>query len=109
MFRVFDLSIERELVEELINSPTCKIIEMKTFCSAETGYTTVHLRYNEVTEPIKRRRRRCVRRFVLFYGLNDDLNKIMDNPGTKLIKREQFLTAQGVIIVLDYELKHEGL
>lgn len=109
MIRVFDLSMESHILTDLINEPNVRIIRLNYFCSAETGYTTAHLRYQIVKESIARKRRRHVRRFLLFDGRSEYLDQIMDDPVTKIIKEKEFLTAQGVIIVLDYEVPRERL
>ena len=108
MIRSYDLAMEEETVETMLNDPHLRLTKLRVGCS-ESGYTTATLSLQVVEEPIERKRRRRVRRFVLFNGLNHELDQLVDDSNTKIIKQHEFITEQGVIIVLDYELKREDV
>jgi hypothetical protein len=102
MFRVYDLSINQEVVEQLLNDPYVSLISLNVACS-ESGYTTVSVRYTRVKEKLERKRRRKLERLIIFDGSNPRLDELLEDPSISVINKNDFFSENGVIIVLDYE------
>lgn len=102
MIHSYDLGMEAEVVEGVLNNPYIRLFKCVVSCS-EQGFTTVNLHTEKSSEPIKRKRHRVIQRFLMFNGTNADMNKILENEKYRIIHRYEFITKQGVIIVLDYE------
>lgn len=77
---------------------------MKINCSEETGYTTATLRLTKC-EPREKKYKRFVERFVLTGSYNKELEKRMDDPDNRLIKQYVFPTFEGIVVVLDYQVR----
>lgn len=106
LFRQFDLSTDNELIDPLLDNPNLMPIELNVGCT-EGGYTTLLVHAQRAPEPIVRKRKRRFRRFVLFGGSNEELNLLLEDEKVRVLKRHDFFTEQGVIIVVDYEFKPE--
>lgn len=102
MLKIFDLGMEEEYLESMLNDPEILLTKCSVFCG-ETGFTTVSVDMEKAKEPIKRKRHRKLKRFLMFNGGNRELDEILENPINKIIHKYEFMTKQGVIIVLDYE------
>lgn len=106
IFRQFDLATEHELVDEIINNPLLMPIELNVSCT-ETGWTTILVRAHRSPEKRTIKRTRRFRRFVLYGGINEALNQLMEDENVRILKRHDFFSEQGAIIVLDYETNPE--
>lgn len=105
MIRSYDLAIDKENVERDINDPYLMIQNCRVGCS-DGGFTTVTLHFRKTREPICRKRHRVIERFILFDGQNAYLDSKLEDERIRLLHKHEFITEQGVIIVLDYELKN---
>lgn len=103
MFRVYDLSVEQEVVEQRLNDPYMYLIDLNIACS-DSGYTTASLRCMPSRQRIERKRTRKIQRFIIFDGSNPDLDELLMDPDVKVINKLDFFSENGVIIVLDYEI-----
>jgi hypothetical protein len=106
IFQLYDLSIEFQSVDQILDNPNLLPIELKVTCT-ETGYTTLLIQAQETDEPVERRYKRRFRRFLLLGGFNRELADLLSSKKNRLIKRHDFFTEQGAIIVIDYETKPE--
>lgn len=104
MFQQFDLSIESESLDAALDDIRFEPIELNVMCT-ETGFTTILVRLQEAEEPQERRFKRRFRRFLLLGGRNDQLLHLLNDKKIRVIKRHDFFTEQGAVIVLDYEIK----
>lgn len=102
MIRSYDLSIEKEVVEQMINDPHLMLQKYRVGCG-ESGFTTATLYLQKVVEPIERKRHRVIERFILFDGTNQEVDRILEDKKYRVLRQYEFITEQGVIIVLDYE------
>jgi hypothetical protein len=103
MIRSFDLAIESEAINGLINSPYMMLERFKIECMKKSGYTTATLHLKKSEDPIERKRYRKIERYILFNGANQELDEILENPVNRINHKHEFITEQGVIIVVDYE------
>lgn len=108
LFRQFDLSLDEEIkrIDQILDNDHLMPIELKVGCT-DGGFTTLTVRAQKSNSPIERKRKRRFRRFVLFGGVNEDLNQLLEDENVRLIKRHDFFTELGAIIVVDYETKAE--
>jgi hypothetical protein len=103
MIRSFDLAMNQEALNHLLDNPTVQLQEIKVMCS-DTGYTTATLQYRLGEAPFPKRKRR-VERYLMFYGINLELNTLLESKRTRLVKLYDFQSEQGTIVVVDYQIK----
>lgn len=101
--------MDRDGICDLLNDPSFRVIKCEVDCMKKTGFTSANIEYEQTKSTVKRKRRRRIERFLLFGGSNSKLNEILDDAGKRIVAKYQFVTEQGVIIVLDYEYLNEGL
>ena len=109
MIKSFDLAMEQEAVEVLMNDPQLRIISCTVDCLKKTGYTSATFQFEKMKNPMKRKRARKLERFILFNGSNSNLDTVLSDFRKRIVAKYEFVTEQGVIIVLDYEYLKEGL
>ena len=106
MFRSVSLNLDEDYLNDVLNDEELSLISMSISCSEETAYTTATIRMKPC-EPHERKFRRCVRRFMANEGYRP-IDEILNDPKTRLIKLYNFPTAEGIVVVLDYQVKMKG-
>jgi hypothetical protein len=91
-------------VNEHLNDPYYRLNQLKIYCSEETGYTSATLR---LTPSPKRHTRfkRYIKRFVCDSFGHPEIDELLSDRNVRLIKQHIFPTAEGTVIVLDYQVK----
>lgn len=103
MVKSFDLAMNQELLNQFLDNPTIQLEKIQVTCS-ETGYTNALFNYHFGPSPLPKRKRR-IERFLMFYGVNAELNKLLEDKKTRLIQLYNFQTENGNVIVADYQIK----
>lgn len=106
MYRSFDMALHYDKINELLNNPRLKLINLHVSCSEETGYTFVSMRFSKCEER-QTRFKRCLERFVLPHSGHPELDKRLTDKRVRLIKQHTFPTSDGVVVVLDYQVRKE--
>lgn len=105
MLRSIDLSTLAGKANEYLNHPEMRLVSLDISCSAETGFTIASMRLAPC-DPQERRFRRVLERFVLgFSPGHPELDKRLKDPKIMLIHHHIFPTAEGTVVVLDYQTK----
>lgn len=107
MLRALDLSVYENEINEYLNNPELRLVTLKISCSEETAYTVASLRF----QPCERRETRYCRylkRFVTNMGFHLEVDQLLANQNIRLLHQHVFPTAEGTVIVLDYQVKKEG-
>jgi hypothetical protein len=103
MVKSFDLAMAQEALDQFLDNPDNQLQEIKVTCS-KTGYTDALIQYRTGTPPFPKKKRR-IKRFTMFYGSCPELNVLLEDKKTRLIKMYDFQTESGTIIVVDYQIK----
>lgn len=106
MIRSFDLASSPEVLNHFLDDLHFELQSLKVSCS-DLGLTTLIVEYQRADEVIPRQKRR-VERHLLFYGTNPELNATLGDETTELIKMQDFFTAQGIVVVIDYQIKERS-
>jgi hypothetical protein len=104
MIRVFDLAVFTDKANDLLNDPNYRLNQLKIYCSEETGYTTATMR---LTPCAKRnlKFKRFLKRFVCESFGHPEIDELLRDKNVRLIKQHIFPTAEGTVIVLDYQVR----
>lgn len=107
MLRAFDLSAMEDEVNQHLNDPELRLISLDIYCSEETAYTVANLRL-AACEKREFRFYRYLKRYILLGGIgHPEVDKTLNNPDVRLIKYYMFPTAEGTVVVLDYQVRKE--
>lgn len=105
MIRTFDLGMDQVIVEQFLNDPQIQLQKVEVFCS-ELGLTSLVLTYR-LGQPAMPRKKRMIVRYLIFHGINKDLNQILSEARYRVIELRHFQTEQGTVAVVDYQIKGE--
>lgn len=105
MYRALDLSTLEDKANELLNDPYYRLLSLKISCSEETAYTVASMQF----APCEKREtkfKRQLERFILIGGMgHPELDKRLADKKVHLIKQYVFPTAEGTVVVLDYNVR----
>lgn len=104
MLKTFDLSIHQDTVNQMLNDPSLRLLSMKISCSEETGYTVATLRFSPCAKR-EIRFNRYVERYILLDTGHPEVDKILEDTKKRLIRQHVFPTSEGVVVVLDYQVR----
>ena len=104
MFRSFDLSIYSSNANQLLNDPCLRLISIKISCNFETGYTNADLRFSRCPKR-ETKFKRYLKRFVLEQE-SPALDSLLQDKNIRVIKQHVFPTIEGVVVVLDYQVRN---
>ena len=107
MFRIFDLAMFEEDINQLLNDPKLKLLQLNVACSEETAYTPVTLRFQQCEENQERKYKRYLNRFIASSEAYEVIDDLLADKKNRLIKMDTFPTKEGTVIVLDYQVKRE--
>lgn len=105
MIRAYDLSCMTEKANEYLNEPTLRLISLNVTCSTETAYTVASMRLAPCEKRDTRFNRYLERFILLERNGNPDLDRRMKDPNTRLLKQYIFPTAEGTVVVIDYQVR----
>jgi hypothetical protein len=104
MIRAYDLSSMTEKANQDLNDPDLRLISLNISCSAETAYTVASMRFAPC-EKRERKFNRYLERFIVLGNKNPDLDRRLSDPNTRLLKQYIFPTAEGTVVVIDYQVR----
>ncbi len=105
MIKACVLNEDEHELEYLLNSEKHRIKHLNISCDKKTSVTIVVVDYVALETPQSKKRTRKIQRFHLLDGEDESLNQIIQSKKHRVIRRHDFLTESGVVVVLDYEYK----
>lgn len=104
MRRLFDLSHDPAELDTFLNDEFYYIEDIEFDFQKKTGRTTAFIRYSYNKYPLPQKKlRRRIRRFVLFDGINHELNELFNNKYVKVIEEEVYKNEISVVVVVHYQ------